>query len=126
MFTKLDMSQAYLQVLVDIQSKELLMINMHKDLFAYNRLPFGVSSAPGIFQRTIDQYGIYPSGTKVQAIKAALKPRNVSELISYLDLLTYCGKFLPIVSTLLAPLYHLLRKDVKWCWDETQQQSLIK
>jgi len=60
LFTKLDMSQAYLQVLVDIQSKELLMINMHKDLFAYNRLPFGVSLAPGIFQRTMESAARYP------------------------------------------------------------------
>ena len=54
LFTKLDMSQAYLQVLVDDQSKELLMINTHKGLFAYNRLPFVVSTAPGIFQHTME------------------------------------------------------------------------
>lgn len=54
MFTKLDMSQAYLQLTLDDQSKELLTINTHKGLFAYNRLPFGVSSAPGIFQCTIE------------------------------------------------------------------------
>ena len=27
---------------------------MHKGLYAYNRLPFGVSSAPSIFQRTME------------------------------------------------------------------------
>ena len=54
LFTKLDMSQAYLQLAVDDQSKELLTINTHKGLFVYNRLPFGVSSAPGIFQRTME------------------------------------------------------------------------
>ena len=30
------------------------MINTQKGLFRYNRLPFGVSAAPGIFQRTIE------------------------------------------------------------------------
>ena len=50
LFTKLDMSRAYLQLLVDDQSKELLTVNTHKGLFAYNRLPFGVSSAPENFQ----------------------------------------------------------------------------
>ena len=49
-FTKLDMSQAFLQLLLDDQSKELLTINTHKRLFVYNRLPFGVSSAPDICQ----------------------------------------------------------------------------
>ena len=30
------------------------MINTHKYLFQYTRLPFGVSSAPGIFQKTME------------------------------------------------------------------------
>ena len=30
------------------------MINTHKGLFRYNRLPFGISAAPAIFQRTIE------------------------------------------------------------------------
>ena len=49
-FTKLDLSQAYLQVPLDENSKKLLVINTHKGLFRYTRLPFGVASAPGIFQ----------------------------------------------------------------------------
>ena len=31
-----------------------ITINTHKGLFRYNRLPFGVSSAPAIFQRAIE------------------------------------------------------------------------
>ena len=31
-----------------------MVINTHKGLFRYNRLPFGVSAAPAIFQRTIE------------------------------------------------------------------------
>ena len=54
LFTKLDMSQAYLQLLVDDQAKELLTVNTRKGLFAYNRLPSGLSSAPGIFQCTME------------------------------------------------------------------------
>ena len=29
-------------------------MNTHKGLFQYTRLPFGVASAPGIFQRTME------------------------------------------------------------------------
>ena len=53
-FTKLDMSQAYQQLVLDDDSKEIVTINTHKGLFSYQRLPFGVSSAPGIFQRTME------------------------------------------------------------------------
>jgi len=53
-FSKLDMSHAYQQLLLDEESKKYLVINTHKGLFAYNRLPYGVSSAPGIFQRVME------------------------------------------------------------------------
>ena len=54
MFTKLDQSQAHQQVRLDAASKELVVINTHRGLFRHNRLPFGVSSAPGIFQRMME------------------------------------------------------------------------
>ena len=52
-FSKLDMSQAYQQLLLDESSRQYVVINTHKGLFRYSRLPFGVSSAPGIFQRVM-------------------------------------------------------------------------
>ena len=53
-FSKLDMSQAYLQLPLDKESREYVTVNTPKGLYEYNRLPFGVSSAPSIFQRTMD------------------------------------------------------------------------
>lgn len=53
-FTKLDLSQAYLQVPLDEESKKLVVVNTHKGLFRYMRLPYGISSAPGIFQRLME------------------------------------------------------------------------
>ena len=50
---KLDLGHAYEQMLVDENSREFLTINTHKGLFRYNHLPYGISSAPGIFQRTM-------------------------------------------------------------------------
>ena len=53
-FTTLDLSQAYQQVLLEESAKPYLTINTHRRLFQYNRMPFGVSSAPSIFQRIMD------------------------------------------------------------------------
>ena len=48
------MSQAHQQLLLDEESQKYAVINMHRGLFRYNRLPFGISSAPGIFQRVME------------------------------------------------------------------------
>ena len=53
-FTKLDLSRAYLQLILDEESHEYVTINTHKGLFRYTRLPFGVSVAPSVFQRTLE------------------------------------------------------------------------
>jgi len=53
-FSKLDLAHAYQQIPLDDASKKLVAINTHKGLFQYNRLPFGVSAAPSIFQRTME------------------------------------------------------------------------
>ena len=54
-FSKLDLRQAYHQMEVTEESKKYLTINTHKGLFQYNRLVFGVTSCPAIWQRAIDQ-----------------------------------------------------------------------
>ncbi|CAC5384235.1 unnamed protein product [Mytilus coruscus] len=52
-YTKFDLNQAHQQIELDEDSKRYVTINTHKDLFRYNRLPYGVASSPGIFQRTL-------------------------------------------------------------------------
>lgn len=53
-FSKLDLSHAYQQLPLDSDSKKYVVINTHRGLFRYTRLPYGVSSAPGIFQRVME------------------------------------------------------------------------
>lgn len=54
-FSKLDLSHAYAQLSVDEESQEYLTINTHKGLYSYTKLPYGVKSAPKIFQSKMDQ-----------------------------------------------------------------------
>ena len=183
-FSKLDLSHAYLQLVLDEESRKFTTINTQKGLFQYKRLPFGVSSAPAIFQRTmdsllqgipqtcvylddilitgntveehlknldevlrrlqtaglrlksskclfmapsveylghvIDSAGLHPTKAKVKAITEAPTPRNVTELCSFLGLINYYGKFLPNLSSTLAPLYKLLQQNTQWQWCNQQ------
>ena len=52
-FSKLDLKDAYLQVPVDEESARLLTVTTHKGLFSVHRLPFGLATAPILFQRLL-------------------------------------------------------------------------
>ncbi|KAL3121318.1 hypothetical protein niasHT_008300 [Heterodera trifolii] len=54
-FSNLDLRDAYLQMELDQESKDLCVINTHRGLFQCKRLPFGVKSAPSIFQHLMDK-----------------------------------------------------------------------
>ena len=54
-FTKIDLAMAYNQCELDDTSKALTTLNTPMGLFRWTRLPFGISSSPGIFQELIDK-----------------------------------------------------------------------
>ena len=49
-FSKLDVSNAFIQLPLDEYSKQFTTINTTEGLFRYNFLPFGLTSSSGIFQ----------------------------------------------------------------------------
>ena len=61
----------------------------------------------------IDKNVLHPCNKKVEAIKEARTPTCVTELRAFLGMLNYYGKFLPNVSTKVAPLHTLLHKKSK-------------
>ena len=71
----------------------------------------------------VDREGLHPTAKKVQVIQEARKPQNLSVLQSFFGVINYYNRFLPNLSTILAPLYHLLLKDVKWMWGQEQDES---
>lgn len=173
-FTKLDVRWAYLHIMLDEESQNVLTISTHKGLYKVKRLPFGITTAAEIFQRTIEEIllpidnvgvmqddvivtgkdteehlanlrkvlnalktagfklnkdkckfmtdsldylgykinkdGLQPTADKLEAVIQAPKPKNVTQLRSFLGLINFYGKFVPNLATVLHALYDLLKK----------------
>nr|VZI38168.1 unnamed protein product [Spirometra erinaceieuropaei] len=189
-FAKLDLADAYLQIEVAPESRELLTINTHRGLFQYTRLPFGVKTAPALFQQTmnamlsgipdtagylddiiivgrspaelqdrvcavlerVQEYGFrlraekcqffldsikylgfvfdangrHPDPENIRAIQRMPAPKNVSQLRSFLGLISYYSAFLPSLHDVRAPLNRLLQKDAPWCWSPDCEKAFAQ
>ena len=71
----------------------------------------------------ISSEGLRTGDLKVKALVDAPHPRDLTELRSFLGMVTYYGKFLPNLATVLSPLYRLLRHSVSWCWGTKQARA---
>jgi len=70
--------------------------------------------------------GIQPVVAKVDAIKNAPEPKDVSQLRAFLGMVNYYHRFLPDVATILEPLHQLSRKGSTWQWRKEQQEAFAK
>ena len=70
-------------------------------------------------------FGGISKGPKADAVTKMPAPSNVSQLRSFLGSVQFY-KFLPDLSTILEPLYHLTEKHTKWKWEEPQQDASQK
>jgi len=63
-FSVIDLRDAYLQIPIAQEFRELFTIATHKGYFSYKRLPFGINFAPALFQRTTDKVlsGLHSTG----------------------------------------------------------------
>ena len=66
---------------------------------------------------------MHPVKKKVDAIYKASEPENVSELQYCIGHLCYYNTFLSNLSTVMAALYELLRKDTPWKWGKEQSKA---
>ncbi|KAK2566762.1 Transposon Tf2-6 polyprotein [Acropora cervicornis] len=83
-----------------------------------------VFTAPSViyFGLHFSEKGLQPTDEKVQAIKEAPSPRNVTELRSFLGMLAALTNFIPKLSTLAHPLYQLLGNK-PWNWTPACKQA---
>ena len=70
---------------LDKQYREYVTVNTPKGLYEYNHLPFGVSSAPSIFQRTMDNLLQGIKGVSVYIDDILISGSTVEEHLQTLD-----------------------------------------
>ena len=75
-----------------------------------------------------NEHGVQPNPEKIRAILDAPSPTNVKQVQAFLGLCTFYSRFVPNFSDVMSPLYHLLKKCVKFHWGPDQQKcfQLIK
>ena len=66
----------------------------------------------------ITDKGIFKTDEKINAIEESKAPTNVSEVQSFLGLVTFYSKFALNLATMAAPIYQLTRKNVPFDWNE--------
>ncbi|KAL4088576.1 hypothetical protein QTP88_023665 [Uroleucon formosanum] len=81
----------------------------------------------------INYQGVHPDENKMDAIRNAPCPNDVVQLKSFLGLINYYQRFIPILTPILAPLYNLTKNKIPWNWTkecqlafENVKQALIK
>ena len=85
-FSKFDLPDAYHQVELDDELKSHVVITTHRGLYRYNRLYFGLSSAPAIFQGIIEQILRPVKGVQLYLDEIALKGANLDDYLRILRL----------------------------------------
>ena len=71
---------------------------------------------------TVSSKSIQPTQDKVRAIRDAPAPTNIHQIKPFLGLINFYAKFLPNLSTVLAPLYVMLQENHPWTWGPSQQR----
>ena len=92
LFSKLDLAHGYQQIPLAEESKKFVVINTHKGLYRYNRLPFGISSATAIFQRMMEgilqgipQVTVYIDDILVTGATDRQHLQNLQEVLTHLE-----------------------------------------
>ena len=101
----------------------ILQILRENQLFAkLSRCDFWLKEV-SFLGHIVSAYGIRVDPAKIEAVMSWKPPRNVTEMRSFLGLVGYYRRFVQIFSVIASSLTRLLRKWVKFEWDDKCQFS---
>ena len=74
----------------------------------------------------VDAAGVHKTPEKIEAVMNAKRPTNVTEVKSFLGLVTFYSKFFPNLATVARTLYNLTRSNTRFSWTKQCQDSFQK
>ncbi|UYV77712.1 K02A2.6-like, partial [Cordylochernes scorpioides] len=137
-FTKLDLKKGYWQIKVAPNSQRYFTFSTPWGRYMFLRVPFGIKTAPEIFQKImadllqdleghiVTTEGIKIDPEKVRAIGEIKSPSNKQELQRLLGMVQYLSRFIPNLAEKTKNMRLLLKKDTPWLWDESLDCDLLE
>ncbi|UYV62687.1 K02A2.6-like [Cordylochernes scorpioides] len=112
LFTKLDANSGFWQIPLSSESSALTTFITPFGRFRFKRLPFGISSAPEIFQKRMGQI--------LEALEGTLC--HMDDIMVY-GMVNFSARFVPNLAEISHPLNKLLSKKEEWIWGDDQDRA---
>lgn len=93
-------------------------VTFNKEKFQYKQ------SEVKILGFIVSNEGIQIDKGRLNAIKDMEEPSNKKELLRFLGLVKYLGKFLPNLSQITAPIRELTKENIIWQWDQVHSDTV--
>lgn len=102
--------------MLDLAKKYNIKFNRSKIQFKQNSVRF--------LGQMISKEGVRPNENYTRAIRDMPIPEKKKELLRFLGMVKYVGKFIPNLSKITACLRNLTRLDVEWKWSDQHQRTM--
>ncbi|GFX77892.1 retrovirus-related Pol polyprotein from transposon gypsy [Trichonephila clavipes] len=130
-YSTLDLRNGFFHVDVDEDCRKYTSFIVPDGQFEFNKVPFGLSTSPGVFQRYVSSHivesgTIKPSPTKTLAVRKFPEPTTIKQLQSFLGLTGYFRKYIKDYSKIAKPLSDLTRKENLFFFFGIQQKEAFE
>ncbi|GFS87635.1 transposon Tf2-11 polyprotein [Trichonephila clavipes] len=130
-YSTLDLRNGFFHVDVDEDCRKYTSFIVPDGQFEFNKVPFGLSTSPGVFQRYVSSHivesgTIKPSPTKTLAVRKFPEPTTIKQVQSFLGLTGYFRKYIKDYSKIAKPLSDLTRKENLFVFGIQQKEAFEK
>lgn len=95
-----------------------IKLSQEKSIFRTTEIPF--------LGHLVTNHGLKPDPGKISAILQMPAPTDVHGVQRLVGFINYLSRFLPSLSDTLEPIRQLVKQDIEWHWNDTQEKALTK